>query len=98
MGDASMNFKIVTRAAVTFLFVGVPYRSVWTMGNRGYRSVLIEAGHCCQALIMASACIGCEVQPSDLFNDEQVQKLANLDPETQWPVYMAAVGKVEREL
>lgn len=98
MGDASMNFPIVTRAAVTFLWVGVPYRSVWALGNRGYRSVLIEAGHACQALIMASACIGCKVQSSDLFNDERMLLLANLDPETQWPVYMAAVGKVERDL
>jgi SagB-type dehydrogenase family enzyme len=98
MGTASMNFKMVTRAAVTFLWVGVPYRSVWTLGNRGYRSVLIEAGHTCQALIMASECIGCQVQPSDLFHDEMVIQLADLDPETQWPVYMAAVGKVERDL
>lgn len=98
MGDASMNFKIVTRAAVTFLWVGVPYRSVWTLGNRGYRSVLIEAGHACQALILASECIGYQVQPSDLFNDERVLQVTNLDPETQWPVYLAAVGKVERDL
>jgi SagB-type dehydrogenase family enzyme len=98
MGTASMNFKVVTRAAVTFLWVGVPYRSTWALGNRGYRSVLIEAGHTCQALIMASACIGCQVHPTDLFHDEMMIQLANLDPETQWPVYVAAVGKVEREL
>ena len=64
MGTASMNFTLVTRAAVTFLWVGIPYRSTWALGNRGYRSVLIEAGHICQALIMAAACIGCEVHPS----------------------------------
>jgi nitroreductase len=98
MGDATLNFKIVTRAAVTFLWVGIPARSLWNLGNRGYRSILIEAGHTCQALIMASACIGYQVQPSDLFNDERMIQLANLDPETQWPVYIAAVGKVERDL
>ncbi|MDD5023557.1 MAG: SagB/ThcOx family dehydrogenase [Methanoregula sp.] len=98
MGNASMNFQLVTRAAVTFLWVGVPYRSVWILGNRGYRSVLIEAGHTCQALIMAAACIGCRVQPSDLFHDEMMIQLAGLDPETQCPVYIATVGKVEREL
>jgi len=37
------------------------------------------------------------VQPSDLFHDEMMLQLANLDPETQWPLYMAAVGKVERD-
>lgn len=98
MGTASMNFKLVTRAAVTFLWVGVPYRSVWALGNRGFRSVLIEAGHTCQALMMAAACIGFRVQPSDLFHDEMMMQVANLDPETQWPVYIASVGKVEREI
>jgi SagB-type dehydrogenase family enzyme len=98
MGTASMNFKVVTRAAATFLWVGIPYRSTWALGNRGYRSVLIEAGHTCQALIMAAACIGCHIHPIDLFHDELVTKLAGLDPETQWPVYIGAVGKVEREL
>ena len=98
MGNTTMNFALITRAAVTFLWVGIPYRSVWALGNRGCRSVLIEAGHTCQALIMAAACIGCRVQPSDLFHDEMMIQLANLDPETQWPLYMAAVGKVERDL
>jgi len=70
MSTASMNFKLMTRAAVTFLWVALPYRSVWALGNRGYRSVLIEAGHSCQNLIMASADLG-------------------------YPVYLAAVGKVE---
>ncbi len=98
MGTASMNFKVVTRAAVTFLWVAVPYRSVWALGNRGYRSVFIEAGHICQALIYAASCFGCEVFSTDLFHDELMIQLAGLDPETQWPLYVGSVGRVEREL
>jgi SagB-type dehydrogenase family enzyme len=98
MSTASMNFKVVTRAPVTFLWVAVPYRSVWALGNRGYRSVLIEAGHTCQNLIMAAANLGLDVFPIDLFHDAMMAKLANLDPETQWPVYLAAVGKVEKSV
>jgi SagB-type dehydrogenase family enzyme len=93
MSTASLNFKIMTRAAITFLWVAVPYRSVWALGNRGYRSVLIEAGHTCQNLILAAANLGYAVFPTDMFHDEMMVKLANLDPETQWPVYIAAVGK-----
>ncbi len=95
MSTASMNFRVMTRAAVTFLWVAIPYRSVWALGNRGYRSVLIEAGHSCQNLILASAGLGYQVFPSDMFHDELIAKLADLDMETQWPVYLAAVGKVE---
>ncbi|HII99307.1 MAG TPA: SagB/ThcOx family dehydrogenase [Methanoregula sp.] len=98
MSTASMNFKIMTRAAVTFIWVAVPYRSTWALGNRGYRSVLIEAGHTCQNLVLAAANIGYEVFPTDMFHDDLIVKLANLDPETQWPVYLGAVGKVERNV
>ncbi|MCC7565874.1 MAG: SagB/ThcOx family dehydrogenase [Methanomicrobiaceae archaeon] len=98
MGTASMNFKLITRAAVTFLWVGIPYRSTWALGNRGFRSVLIEVGHICQALIMAASCIGCRVHPIDLFHDQIMIQLADLNPETQWPLYVGAVGKRDRDL
>jgi SagB-type dehydrogenase family enzyme len=98
MSTASLNFKIMTRAAITFLWVAVPYRSVWALGNRGYRSALIEAGHTCQNLILAAAALGYEVFPTDMFHDDLIMKLADLDPETQWPVYLAAVGKVEQNV
>jgi SagB-type dehydrogenase family enzyme len=94
MSTASLNFKVMTRAAVTFLWVAVPYRTVWALGNRGYRSCLIEAGHTCQNLIMAAANLGYQVFTTDMFHDEQITKLASLDPETQWPVYIAAVGSI----
>jgi len=92
MSTASLNFKLTTRAAVTFLWVGIPYRTVWAVGNRGYRSPLIEAGHACQNLILAAAGLGFGVAPIDLFHDDLIVTLAKLDPETQWPVYLAAVG------
>lgn len=98
MSTASLNFRIMTRAAVTFLWVAVPYRSVWALGNRGYRSCLIEAGHTCQNLILGAAGIGYQVFSTDMFHDELIMKLAGLDPETQWPVYLAAVGKVEENV
>lgn len=94
MSTGSLNFKVMTRAAVTFLWVAIPYRTVWALGNRGYRSCLIEAGHTCQNLIMAAANLGYQVFSTDMFHDEQIIKLANLDPETQWPVYIAAVGSI----
>jgi len=96
LGTASMSF-IIPRAAVTFLWVGIPYRSVWAMGDRGYRCALIEAGHACQALIMSAGAMEFQVYPLDLFNDEKVAQLAELDQENQWPLYIAAVGKIDRE-
>lgn len=97
MGTASMNFKMITRAPVTFIWTAVPYRSVWALGNRGYRNVLIEAGHVCQALVMASASIDYKVHPIDLFHDQMVTQLIGNDPNSEWPLYIAAVGKTVPE-
>jgi nitroreductase len=55
--------------------------------------VLIDARFTCQNLILAAANLGYEIFPTVLFHDELMVKLANLDLETQWPVYLAAVGK-----
>jgi len=98
MSTASMNFKLTTRAAMTFLWVAIPYRTVWAVGNRGYRSALIEAGHACQNLILAAAGLGLQVAPIDMFHDDLIMKLADLDPETQWPVYLAVVGNIEQNV
>ena len=98
MSNASMNFRIITRAAVTFFWVAIPYRSVWALGNRGYRSCFIEAGHSCQNLIIAAANLGYEVFPSDIFHDELIMKLIGLEDEAAWPVYLASVGEVEKNV
>ncbi|NLD57981.1 MAG: SagB/ThcOx family dehydrogenase, partial [Methanomicrobiales archaeon] len=45
-----------------------------------------------------AAGLGLQVAPIDLFHDDLITKLANLDPETQWPVYLAAVGNVEQNV
>jgi len=78
-----MNFKVVTRAAVTFIWVAVPYRSVWALGKRGYRSIFLEAGHTCQELIMVGSCYGLDVQPIDGFHDDLITQLTGIDPEKE---------------
>ncbi|KUG21269.1 hypothetical protein ASZ90_008984 [hydrocarbon metagenome] len=47
---------------------------------------------------MAASCIGCRVHPIDLFHDQIMIQLADLNPETQWPLYVGAVGKRDRDL
>lgn len=98
LATASLNFQIVTRAAATFIYAGIPYRSVWALGNRGYRSMLIDAGHVCQALQFAAASIGFKARSFDLFHDEAIGEMAELDPETEWPLCLASVGKTEQEI
>jgi SagB-type dehydrogenase family enzyme len=98
MSAACMNLPAVHRAAVTFAWTGVPYRATWALGKRGYRCIFLDAGHVCQALVMAAASIGCEVRPIDLFHDALVSRLIGCDGTTEFPVQLAAVGRRESRL
>jgi hypothetical protein len=60
--------------------------------------VQIEARHTFPDLIVAVVNLGMDVLPVDLFQDAMMTKLANLDPETQRPVYLAVVGMVEKSV
>ncbi len=95
---ACMNVPAVHMAPVTFAWTAVPYRAVWGLGNRGYRGVLIDAGHVCQALVMTAASLACEVRPIDLFHDELANRLLGCDGVNEYAVLMAAVGRREGRL
>lgn len=97
-GAACMNVAAVHLAPVTFAWTAVPQRATWGLGNRGYRGVLIDAGHVCQALIMTAACIGCEVRPIDLFHDALANQLLGCDGVNEYAVMMASVGRREGRL
>lgn len=98
LAAACMNLPAVHLAPVTFAWTAVPYRAVWGLGDRGYRGVLIDAGHVCQALIMIAATLACEVRPVDLFHDEIASRLLVCDGSREYPVLMASVGKREGRL
>lgn len=93
-----MNLPAVYRSAVTFVWTAVPYRATWALGARGYRCIFLDAGHVCQALVMAAASVGCEVRPIDLFHDALAARLLGVDGRTEFPVQMAAVGRRESRL
>lgn len=98
LAAACMNVPGVHCAAVTFAWTAVPYRATWALGARGYRGLFIDAGHVCQALVMAAASIGCEVRPIDLFHDALVARLLGCNGTTEFPVQLAAVGRRESRL
>ena len=50
---------IVTGSAVTFIWMAVLPRMYWRYGERGYRYLLLDAGHVCQNLYLAAEAIGC---------------------------------------
>ena len=62
-------------------------------GERGYRYVLLEAGHIAQNLLLGAAALGMEAAPVGGFLDREIDRLLGVDGLTHSCVYMVALGK-----
>lgn len=92
--EACLGQEMVAEAAATFIWAAVPYRMTWRYGERGFRYLLLEAGHVCQNLYLAAADIGCGACAIGAFDDEALHRLLGLEGDEQWVLYLAAVGRL----
>lgn len=92
--EAALDQDQITRSAVTFIWVAVTYRMTWRYVERGYRYLLIDAGHVCQNLYLAAEAIQGGVCALAAFDDDAMNDLLDLDGKSLFTIYMASVGKV----
>jgi SagB-type dehydrogenase family enzyme len=85
--------KMVELSAVTFIWTAVPYRAIWRYRQRAYRGLFLDAGHVCQNLYLAAEPIGCGVCAINAFLDDEFNAYLGLDPERQFVIYCASLGK-----
>jgi SagB-type dehydrogenase family enzyme len=91
--DACGGQDLYDTCAAVFIWAAVPYRTTWRYWERGYRYLLIDAGHVCQNLYLAGESIDCGVCAVDSFDDDELNKLLGLDGENVFALYMGVMGK-----
>ncbi len=91
--SACLEQDQVLASAVTFVWAAVVYRMTWRYPGRGYRYLLLDAGHVCQNLYLAAESIDCGVCAIGAFLDEALNNLLGLDGEEQFAIYVATLGK-----
>lgn len=91
--DACYGQTFLRASAVTFLWIGIPYRMTWRYGERGYRYLHLDAGHVAQNLYLAAESIRAGACAVAAFDDQAINSLLGLDGESAFVVYLAAVGK-----
>ena len=79
-------------AAVAFLLVGVLGRSSFKYGERGYRFVLLEAGHIAQNLLLAVEASALAALPVGGFVDDELNGLLRLDGVQEAVLYLVLVA------
>ena len=68
------------------------FRSTFKYGDRGYRFVLLEAGHLAQNACLAAAALGLAAAPIGGYFDRDVDRQLRLDGLSESSVYALLLG------
>lgn len=84
--------SILTGAAALFVLTAVFDRNTFKYGDRGYRFILLDAGHLAQNLLLVSAALGLGAVPIGGFRDDQLSRLVGADGVNEAALYLIPVG------
>jgi SagB-type dehydrogenase family enzyme len=79
-------------AAAVIVVSAVFWRSRFKYGLRGYRFVLLEAGHVAQNVLLAAAALGLGAAPLGGFYDRRVDELLGVNGVDESALYLLCVG------
>ena len=91
--EGALGQQMIKNCAVTFIWVAVVSRMTWRYGERGYRYMLLDAGHVCQNLYLSGESINCGTCAIAAFSDDDMNNLLSLDGVNQFVIYMATIGR-----
>ena len=87
------TYPWVRDAAIGIVMTAVFSRNQSKYGERGYRYILLEAGHIGQNIYLVSEALGLKCCALGGTRDENLEKLIDIDGITESVVYGFAVGK-----
>ena len=91
--DTLFTYPWVKDAGVVFVMTAVFSRTQDKYGERGYRYILLEAGHIGQNLYLVSEALGLKCCALGGTKDEALEQLIDIDGVTESVVYAVAVGR-----
>jgi SagB-type dehydrogenase family enzyme len=91
---ATMGQCFTGGAAVLFIWTAIPIRMEWRYGEASYKVIALDAGHVCQNLYLACEAIGAGTCAIAAYDQDLADRLAGVDGEEEFVVYLAPVGKV----
>lgn len=87
---ASLNQMFIADAGVVIVITAVFKRTAWRYGERAYRYINNEVGHCAQNIHLQAVALGLGSVPIGAFDDDRVKKILKLKEEE--PLYIIPVG------
>lgn len=92
---ASGDHPAVVRAPVTLVLGGLPWRTMWNYGERGYRHVFWDAGTVTANVLALASGSGFETDIVLGFADPEVDALLGADGAIEWTVALIPLGSGE---
>ncbi len=92
VGQCLLVPQLAHDAELIVFVTGAFERTTYKYGDRGYRFVLLEAGHVAQNLALVSAALGLGCLNIGGFRDRDTDRFLGLDGIRQSAIYLAAVG------
>ncbi len=84
----------ISDAAVFFMWAAIPDRMEWRYGLAAHRVILIDVGHVCQNLYLASEAIGGGTCAVAAYDQDLIDNILGLDGKDEFVIYTAAVGSL----
>ncbi len=92
LAKTALGQLMVAEAPVVFVWTGVFERSKWKYRQRAYRYVYLDAGIVGENLALAAVGIGFGSCQIGAFFDDEVNRMLDLDGETESTLYLSVAG------
>ena len=89
-----LNQRMVVDAAVCFFWVASFYRMTYRYEERGYRYLLLDAGHISQNLYLVAETLNAKTCAIGAFDDDLLNQALGVDGENHSVLYAAPLGNV----
>jgi SagB-type dehydrogenase family enzyme len=97
LSDIALGQDFVAKSAVTFVLTAIFDRTIFKYGERGYRYVLLDAGHLVQNIYLVSTALGLGACSIGGFFDDELNALLEIDGVNESAIYAISVGKINVE-
>jgi SagB-type dehydrogenase family enzyme len=92
LADMTIGQDMIRTANLVVIITAIFQRTMWKYRQRGYRFVLLEAGHLGQNLYLVAAALGLAPVAIGGFFDDEVHSLMRL-PDDEQVIYLVCVGR-----
>jgi SagB-type dehydrogenase family enzyme len=84
--------RFASEGQCTFVFTGIPWRTAWKYGERGFRHLYWDAGTMLANLLAMADASALDVRLWTGFVDDDVAKLVGVDGVTEFPLTLVSIG------